>query len=89
MKNIDKMKLSLINQITNMTVNQYKRLNDILCEEYDFNPDSVNKAVIFTCEDCRKLYGECIESERTEECDERFIRYMKNEVGDIDENNKI
>ncbi len=77
MQNIDRMKLVLIDQITNMTVDQCKRLNDILCEEYDFNPESVNKAVIFTCDDCKKLYGKCIESEQTEECDERFIRYME------------
>ena len=82
MKNVDKMKEILIDQIKNMSVDQCKRLNDILCEEYDFNSGSVNKAAIFTCEDCRKLYGKCIESERTEECDERFTMYMESEVDD-------
>lgn len=82
MKNIDRMKQVLVDQIKNASIDQYKRLNDILCEEYDFNPESVNESVIFTCEDCRKLYGKCIESERTEECDEQFIRYMESEVGD-------
>lgn len=57
MKNIDRIKLALINQITNMTKEQIKRLNDILCEEYNFNSKYVNKAAIFTCEDCRRLYG--------------------------------
>lgn len=77
MKNIDRMKLALIDQITNMTVEQHKKLNDILCDEY---PKSLNKAAIFTCEDCRKLYGPCIESIRTDECDERFIKYLESEV---------
>jgi len=89
MKNIDRMKGIFIDQIKNMSIDQHKRLNDILCEQYDFNPKSVNEAAIFTCEDCRKLYGKCIESERTEECDERFIKYMESEVGDLGENNKI
>lgn len=80
MKNIDRMKLILINQITNMTTEQFKRLNDILCEEYDFNPRYINKAAIFTCEDCRRLYGKCIKSEGTEECDDRFMKYLENEV---------
>ena len=80
MKNIDRMKLALIDQITNMTTEQFKRLNDILCEEYDFNPKYINKAAIFTCEDCGRLYGKCIESERTEECDERFMKYLESEV---------
>lgn len=80
MKNIDKMKLVLIDQITNMTTEQFKRLNDILCEEYDFNPEYINKAAIFTCEDCGRLYGKCIKSERTEECDERFMKYLESEV---------
>ena len=30
MKNIDRMKLALIDQITNMTTEQFERLNDIL-----------------------------------------------------------
>ena len=80
MKNINRMKMAFINQITNMTVEQHKRLNDILCEEYDFNPKNIDKATIFTCEDCRKLYGKCIESKRTEECDKRFIKYLESEV---------
>lgn len=80
MKNFDMVKQLLIEQITNMTVNQYKRFNDILCEEYDFNPMTVNKAVIFTCKDCRKLYGKCIESEQAKECDERFEKFMNSEV---------
>ena len=80
MKNIDRMKLALIEQITNKTTEQIERLNDILCEEYDFNHGYVNKAAIFTCEDCRRLYGKCVESERTEECDERFIKYLESEV---------
>lgn len=80
MKNIDRMKQVLIDQIKNMTVEQHKRLNDILCEEYDFNPEYVNKSAIFTCEDCKKVYGKCIESERTEECDERFVKYLESEV---------
>ena len=80
MKNIDIMKLSLIDQITNMTTEQFKRLNDILCEEYDFNPGYINKDALFTCEDCRRLYGKCIESERTEECDKRFMKYLESEV---------
>lgn len=83
MKNIDRMKQNIIRQIEDMTVEQYKRLNNILCEKYDFNPESVNKTIIFTCQDCKKLYGKCIESKRTEECDERFVRYMKSEVGDV------
>lgn len=77
MKNIDRMKLALIDQITNMTVEQHKKLNDILCDEY---PKGLNKAAIFTCEDCRKLYGKCVESIRTDECDERFIKYLESEV---------
>lgn len=80
MKNIDRMKLALIVQIINMTTEQFKKLNDILCEEYDSNPRYINKAAIFTCEDCKRLYGKCIESERPEECDERFIKYLENEV---------
>lgn len=79
MKNIDRIKQALINQITNMTKEQIKRLNDILCEEYNFNPGYVNKVAIFTCEDCRRLYGKCVESERTEECDERFMKYLESE----------
>lgn len=80
MKNINRMKLALIGQITNMTTEQFKRLNDILCEEYDFNPRYIDKAAIFTCEDCRRLYGKCIKSEETEECDERFMKYLESEV---------
>ena len=82
MKNFDRVKQLLIEQIKNMTVEQYKQFNEILCEEYDFNPKTVNKAVIFTCKDCRKLYGKCIESEQTEECDKRFEKYMNSEVSD-------
>lgn len=80
MKNIDRMKLALIDQITNMTTEQFKRLNDILCEEYDFNHRCINKSAIFTCEDCRRLYGKCIKSEQTKECDERFMKYLESEV---------
>lgn len=80
MKNIDRMKMALIVQIINMATEQFKKLNDILCEEYDSNPRYINKDAIFTCEDCRRLYGKCIESERPEECDERFIKYLENEA---------
>lgn len=34
MKNFDRVKYFLIEQVKNMTVEQYMQFNDILCEEY-------------------------------------------------------
>lgn len=82
MQNMDRMKGIFIDQIKGMTVEQHIELNNILCERYDFNPNLFDKSVIFTCEDCRKLYGKCTGSEETEECDKRFIKYMEGEVDD-------
>lgn len=78
MKNLDKMKQSLIYSIQQMTMSEYRQLNDFLCELYDFNSDSViNKAAIFTCKDCKNIYGKCCD--KIDECNERFERYSNSQ----------
>ena len=80
MKNIENVKKLLIKEIENMTVEQHIKLNDMLCEDYDFDPKSVNKEIIFNCEDCSKIYGACADTERTDECDRRYVHFLNSEA---------
>lgn len=81
MKNIDKIKQNFIGAIKDMTIEQFNELNTVLCEECYDNPklDFIKK-ITFTCDNCRKLYGDCSDDDDSvDECYERFEKHMNSE----------
>ena len=65
MKNIDRMKESLIRQIQEMNIDDYERLNSALCQKipYSYGNDTgwcvVDKSAVLTCEECSSIFGKC------------------------------
>lgn len=79
MKNIDKMKEALISKIKDMSIEEYQKINDFLGEQYDYDPESVDKNMIFSCNDCKNTFGNCPDDEKLRECHQRFVRYANSE----------
>lgn len=78
MKNVEYMKNFLIGLIRDATVDQLNSLNVIFTEN-DTN-DFCKKAVMLTCKECRKLYGECDDGEIGRvPCDDRFKIFLNSE----------
>lgn len=88
MKNIDKMKRNIIEQIENMTVEQFEDFADMLTEYYNFRKNLIDMSNIFRCSDCKKVYGKCPENTYDNQiCTDRFRDYAMKE--EQNENNKI
>ena len=80
MKNIDRMKESLIRQIQAMDIDDYERLNSALCQKipYPYGNDTgwcvVDRSAVLTCEECSRIFGRCTFDAR-ESCDLCEVRF--------------
>lgn len=80
MKNIDKMKRNIIEQIENMTVEQFEDFTDMLTGDYNFEKSPIDTTDIFMCNNCRERYGKCPEDTYDNQiCAERFKDYALKE----------
>lgn len=81
MKNIDKMKRNIIEQIENMTVEQFEDFTDMLTGDYNFENSPVDMSGIFGCNNCKETYGKCPEDTYDNQiCGDRFRDYALREV---------
>lgn len=85
MKNLDRMKEILIDQIKNMSIEDYERLNNALCEKIPYLYENgwcvVDTDAVLTCEECRKVFGDCTFDARgyADLCKVRFGLYAEAE----------
>lgn len=83
MKKIDEMKMAIINQIKNMDTETFLELQDTLIDFRAELEPTLDLSFVFTCNQCRKLYGDCKEDDESgepEECIKRFAEYGQREV---------
>ena len=81
MKNIDRMKRNIIEQIENMTVEQFEDFTDMLTGDYNFEKSPIDTTGIFMCDNCRGIYGKCPDKTYDNQiCTERFRDYALREV---------
>lgn len=82
MKNIDRMKLALIEQINGMTADEYYDFISVPEEQNDFKPGFISEKAIFSCKECREKFGNCKEyDDKSEVCLERYRKYALMEEG--------
>lgn len=80
MNNLENMKKRIIEKIEEMNCREFEKLTDALAES-EINFD---KSVFFTCDQCRKKYGNCCpdgdkSDVNTEVCSERFEQHCAEE----------
>lgn len=76
MKNIDKMKQCLISHIQNMTIEEFYNFITTIEEDYDLNPDFMDRNALFLCDDCQSAFGRCLKDRDTHiECLDCFRKY--------------
>lgn len=71
MTNLEKMKENLIKQIKALNASEFEKLIDVLQGDYPVTGCPVDLSKMFSCDECRKTYGDC--SEGKDCCSERFI----------------
>lgn len=95
MKNIDRMKVSLIQQIQLMNIEDYEKLNSSLCEKIPYLYENgwrvVNTDAVFTCEKCKDIFGDCTYDARkySDLCKVRFGLYAEVENDESTKENQV
>lgn len=74
MTNLDKMKQSIITQITEMDAETFLNFIDLFQEQYTKNK-IIDCSEMFLCSDCKKLFGQCTDEATDQLCIERFEKY--------------
>lgn len=78
MKNLEKLKIALIEQIEKMSASEFEELTDVLQDQAS-GESFLDTSVLFSCDDCRKFFGDCNETHDTRVCSERFEQYALTE----------
>ena len=78
MKNLEKLKIALIDQIEKMSASEFEELMDVL-QDQTSSESFLDTSVLFSCDDCRKFFGDCNETHGTGVCSERFEQYALTE----------
>lgn len=73
MNNLEIMKQNVVSQIEKMNTKEFEKLMNILLECHEFNQEVLDISCLFTCDECRKKYGNC--SMEANECSSRFEKY--------------
>ena len=79
MKNIDRMKQSIIKQIENMSVEEFEKFASVLDGSADIPKDLIDTSVLFDCVKCQKTYHCSGEDSDFEECSNKFKEYALSE----------
>lgn len=79
MKNIDKMKRSIIERIENMNIKEFEQFVDVLVGNVDAESGLIDISALFDCEKCEKTYGCSDEDINCDECSEKFKKYALSE----------
>ena len=74
MTNLDKMKQNIISQITLMDAETFLDFINVLQGQY-VEDKIVDFFVIFRCQECKQLFGQCPNEATDKLCIERFKKY--------------
>ena len=73
--NLEKMKENLIKQIKALDASEFEKLIDVFQGDYPVTGCPVDLSKMFSCDECRKTYGDC--PEEKDDCSKRFILYAE------------
>ena len=82
MNRLDKMKANIIDQINNLTPEQFEIFIELISGDYTVAKEKIpfDASDMFTCKKCFELFGDCNGIEDDSLCGKRFTKYAMENI---------